>query len=532
MILDTVPFLLRKPSAAVAMLAMISALLAGCRTSSSCRCDETPPLAAKSAGIHAPSPNATSERQHDDAPSVAVRTEEPTSKSVSRSTHTDVRLVAFTTAKVPADSFPLSFEEAIATSLDRNPALITLRANEPVARAAYGVAETYPFNPTVQLQVLPYARDKAGNTLGVNNYVWLNQTLELAHQRQHREASASAFLNQVRWNIVQAELTNAAQTQRLYFAALYQRELHNLAERTTKLNDDLHGIVDRRFKAGLATAAEQTTAKIAARQSQRQEELADATYQTALLALQRQLNLQAHEPFSLVGRLEEFSWLPVPGAEAPSESPSSITVSDETVTNLAFSRPDVLAAHAGIDVARANAALARANQVQNLGIGPFFEHAEDGTYLAGFRAQGNIPVWDSGRPLTAQREAEQNLQVTTFNQLRLRARTEAQTAIERYERARRMVAHEGSDPAGTTSTELENIKKQFASGQADILNVFAAENGLLQEYRTHLDLLNEVAQSAADVTLMAGLPPACLFTNRAAAEHPEELPAPKELPAP
>ena len=80
--------------------------------------------------------------------------------------------------------------------------------------------------------------------------------------------------------------------------------------------------------------------------------------------------------------------------------------------------------------------------------------------------------------------------------------------------------------------ELNNIRKQFESGQADILNVFAAQNGLLQEHRTHLDLLNEVAQSAADVTLMAGLPPASLVSHGVAASHPEELPKPIEVPKP
>jgi outer membrane protein TolC len=150
--------------------------------------------------------------------------------------------------------------------------------------------------------------------------------------------------------------------------------------------------------------------------------------------------------------------------------------------------------------------------------------------LAGFRVQGNIPVWDSGRPLTAQREAERNLQAVTFNQMRLRARSEAQTAIERYERARHMVARDSALQTAGLTAELDSIKKQFESGQADILNVYAVQNGLLQEQRTHLDLLNEVAQAAADVTLMAGLSPACLVTNRPVVPQPEQLPAPQEIP--
>lgn len=41
--------------------------------------------------------------------------------------------------------------------MSNNPALIALRAGEPVTRAAYGVAETYPFNPFVQVHRLTFS---------------------------------------------------------------------------------------------------------------------------------------------------------------------------------------------------------------------------------------------------------------------------------------------------------------------------------------------------------------------------------------
>jgi outer membrane protein TolC len=335
-------------------------------------------------------------------------------------------------------------------------------------------------------------------------------------------------LSQVHWNIVQAELTSAAQTERLYFTALYQRDLRDLAKHAAALNEELQGVVERRFKAALATAAEQTTAKVAVRQSQRQAELAEANYRTALLALHRQLNLSTDESVALMGQLSEFAWLPVGDTESPNASdPWSVRVSAELVTELAQQRPDVLAAGSGAGVAEANADLARANQIQNVAVGPFYERDESGTVFAGFRTQMNLPVWDTGRPLTAQREAEENLQWVTVDQLRTRAEVEARTAIERYERARRMLKEQSSDRLAFEAAEMKDIKDQFAAGQADILNVYAVQNTLLQEQRTYFDLLNEVAQAAADVTLMAGLPPARLVTaNREPVREPEVLPNP------
>jgi outer membrane protein TolC len=357
------------------------------------------------------------------------------------------------------------------------------------------------------------------------------QTLELAHQQRYREASALASRTQVCWNVVQAELTNAALTEKLYFTALYQRDLRDLARLTASLNEQLLGVVQRRFNAGTGTPAEQTTAQVAARQSRKQSELADANFQTALLLLKRQMNLDSNAPIELVGRLESFTWLPIEGIEpaagnnAATNAAAPIQLAPEVAARLASERPDVLAAQAGANMAHANAELARANMVQNVAVGPYYERDDLGTLFLGIRAQVNVPVWDSGRPLANQREAEVAQQTTTAAGVRARAQVEAQTAIERYERARRLAAGERADLSKTISEQLDRVRHQFDAGLVDILYLFTIQNNLLQEQRTYLDLLNEVAQSAADVTLAAGLPPA-----RVVSGHGSDIPLPAAAP--
>jgi outer membrane protein, heavy metal efflux system len=412
-------------------------------------------------------------------------------------------------------TFPLTLDGAIATALNRNPDLVTLRAGEPVAQAVYGVAETYPWNPYVQIEVLPYAREVGGSVRAVTNYVLLMQTLEFAHQGRYRKAGASAAWNQVRWNIVQAELTNTAQTERLFFTALYQRDLRDLAERAATLNANLLGVVERRFNAGFATSAELTTAQVSTRQARKQAALAAANFQTALLALKRQLNMSTSEELTLIGQLRDFDWLTVSGVESGvADVGGPIQVSDQVTWRLASDRPDVLAAQSGTQVARAAADLAKANQVPNVQFGPFYERDETGTLFAGFRTQWNPPIWDSGRPLAQQRNAEARRQFITAQQLCARAQVEVQTALERYERARRLVERERAESADTNPDELETMRDLFEANQASILAVFATQTSLLQEERTYLDLLNEVAQAAADVTLAAGLPPARLVQGQ------------------
>jgi len=431
---------------------------------------------------------------------------------------TDAKLESHVPAAAndPAFVMQLTLDQAIATSLDRNPTLATARAAEPVAEAICQVAQVYPWNPYVQVEVIPYDRELPGFQGAIKNYVLLMQTLELAHQQQHRQASAAAALNQVRWNIVQAELTNAALTERLYFTAIYQRDLRDLARRTATLNQEVLDVVEQRFQKNLGLPTDRTTAQVTARQSRKQAELAEANYQTALLALRRQINLPANQPLTLVGRLEDFAWRPVDGMEArPANESGEIRVPDEMSENLAMERPDVRAAQAGTNVAQANAALARANVVQNIQIGPYYERDDLGTLFFGLRGQMNIPVWDSGRPLARQREAEMLQQATTFDQLRSRAEVEVQTALERYERARRLAERERPESSRNVPQELQRVKEQFDAGQAEILAVFAVQNNLLQERRTYLDVLNELALAASDVTLAAGIPPARIISGQA-----------------
>jgi outer membrane protein, heavy metal efflux system len=514
--------------------ALVLLLVAGCKTSSvvsTCTPAASKPLLACNCSPSSAAAADCVDPQPHEARQVAFR--EPVIEQIPATAPGEVpaRLVSAEVRAVEDQPgmIPLSLDASIAIALDRNPALVAQRASEPTALAVTGVAATYPFNPFVQVQVLPYTQEQSGKNLAVNHYVWLMQTLELAHQRRHRETSAAANLNQVRWNIIQSELVTLAQTQRLFFAALYQKELYDLAQRTAALNEQLLGVVQRRFAAGVSPVAELTTARVAARQSRRQAELAHTTLQTALLALERQLNQPPSGRVVLEGRLHDFVWLPVGQEAAGAHRPSMEADSPQVMLDdLAMGRPDVMAAAAATDVARANANLAWANTVQNVAAGPFYERDESGTILVGLRGHMNLPVWDSGRPLARQRDAEFQQVMVALQQARERAIVEAQTAWDRYERARRLVMRERDEFLTAIPQELKKIQDQFAAGQADILYVFAAQNGLLQEERTYLDLLNEVAQASAELAQATGLPPARLVRlgPPAAGRQSEQLPTP------
>lgn len=385
----------------------------------------------------------------------------------------------------------LSVRQAIETALAQNPDLVAQRQAEGVSSAALGVAQTYPFNPWVQVQATPYQDARVGGPGTTSHYVLLMQQLQLAGQQQHREEVACAALNGVRWTLLQAELLNVAQTQRLYFAALYQQGLRDLARANAENNQQLLTILERQLAAGQATAADAGMVRLDARSTRQQLQLAEANLQTALLDLRRQLGLPHHALITLDGEVTRWNWAAADGDQLAAQ---------------AASRPDVMAAHADIDAARANTNLAHAARTPDLQIGPYYQRNDSGTNFLGFRAQMDLPVINNGMPLVRQREAELSQRAVAWQQLVTRASLEAQAAADRYERARQMLLESRDRSGSELPVELRRLEEQFKAGEVDVLRVMQARNSLIQSQRADLDTLNEVLLSATAVTAAAGVP--------------------------
>jgi outer membrane protein TolC len=412
----------------------------------------------------------------------------------------------------------LALGDALAISLSENPDLITIRGTANVGAAAVDVAGVYPWNPFVQAQFLPNGQPlhpgpPGGSSGQANYYIWAMQRFELAHQRGHRESIARAALSQVQWNIHQAELLNVAQTTRLYFSALYQQHLRDLAADAETLTSRLSEVTARRFQAGLATALQTTNVRIAVRQSRRQRELADSVYQAALLALKQQLGLSASDVIELDGDLTQYAWLPVADA-ACRVSSETITDRESLARMMVEARPDVLASRSAVAMSHANLNLARAARVQDIQAGPIYDTADDGTRFLGFRLQRDFGVFNNGSALARQRQTEVHQQHLTYDQLKRRAAIEAAAAIDRYERARELAEEAALETSQSPPVELEQAISQFEAGNAEVVDIVSVQNNLLQEARSQLDILNEVSQAAALVTQTTAIPPERLCTVR------------------
>jgi cobalt-zinc-cadmium efflux system outer membrane protein len=299
----------------------------------------------------------------------------------------------------------------------------------------------------------------------------------------------------------------------LYFTALYQRGLLEIAQASQNNNERLLEVLEKRFAAGDASAADVATVRVDANSTRQQSRLADANYQHALRTLRRQLGLPPDSSLDFAGDLGLMRWsLPTRAAYDSLMSRAPHTLGAEPhddqawVTTWAASRPDVLAARANIDVARANLRLATANRVPNLQLGPYYQRDPDGMTRLGFRGEVELPVANSGEPLEAQRAAELRQQTVVWQQAKVQAELETQAALERYELAYEALEAEAADSVTDLPEELQSLERQFLAAEVDVVRVIQARTSILQNQRARLDLLNELAQAAAQLVGATGMP--------------------------
>ncbi|MEX2185170.1 MAG: TolC family protein [Pirellulales bacterium] len=403
----------------------------------------------------------------------------------------------------------LTLDRAIELTLAGNPDLVTLQSAESVSRAKWNVAATYPFNPVLNYDVRPATRERTGETGSTLNTVAITQEIELAHQSRYRNWGGQAELTSTIWTIRHAEAVAIAQAERLFFTAVYQRQLRDVSRTSAELSSQMVDVLKRRFDAGQATTSDVALARIELAAQQRQADLANAAYASALADLSRHLGVSRDDGLEPDGELAVWEWQPLAGAVNDDRDDISIQAAA-----LAARRPDVQSAAAAVDAAAAQLALARANRTPNLTIGPVYERDESGTTFYGVEGSLPIPIVDSGRALVGQRAAELRAAQVANEQLRRKAELEIQDALDRYQRALDSTKSLRLTTINDLAQQVAQVEDQFKAGQTDLLRVFAARASLLLASRAELDALSELTQAAALVTEVTGLLPAALLSPR------------------
>jgi len=391
---------------------------------------------------------------------------------------------------------PLTMEMALYGALTQNPDLVTLRQTTQVSAEAVEVARHFPvaLNPTLWIEARPWSFQpirEHGATLREARlpgylYVSLRQPLELGGQQKYRARIAEAAYHQTQWTQVQAELLALVQTYRFFQTAAYRREKTRLARELADFNQQLVGTLEKRLEANQVTPADLALARVEEEASRQLVDAAQMEYATALSDLHNQLGTP-----ETAGRSEPIGEFLVPPFIPEAEEMQYIEMALQ-------SRPEIHAAAAGVDGAKAAIGLARADRIPTPVAGPVYLRDEALIQYYGFVLVMPLPVWNSGRPLVRQREAEYRQAAERLQQSRERTITQVRTALARWNNASKLVQKISGATSGLTR-QVDILQRLFDEGQADLNKLLQARQRLIQLENARLDAVWAATQAQSDL---------------------------------
>jgi outer membrane protein, heavy metal efflux system len=446
----------------------------------------------------------------------------------------------------PAGGQAIPLQAALYGAITNNPDLVTLRQGNALVASAESVevARNFPttLNPTIWIDYRPITLVPNG-TFGTSSpggsgsnkhegfpgangfyhygqgliYISLRQPVELGHQTTHRYHIAQAAFDQQKWVVVQAELTALVQTYRFFQTAAYRREKYRLAEELANFNDRLSDSLQKRMEANQVQAADVALARVESRATRQLVKAARQDYLTALTDLRNQIGIPEQ-----AGAIEPLGEFTLPPYIPP--------VDEQVMIQEALqSRPDIHAAYAQVNGTHSAVSLAKGDRIPTPIIGPQYAMDEAGVQYVGFVLIGQVPIWNNGKPLVLQREAEHRRAVVAYEQARQRAAAQVRAAVAKWNGATELV-NESSGLITILNKEVGTLDQLFEAGQADLTKLMQARQRLIQLQNNQLDAVWQATQAQSDLLLALGMPSLIhAMLNRA---EQDAIPANSATPAP
>jgi cobalt-zinc-cadmium efflux system outer membrane protein len=416
----------------------------------------------------------------------------------------------------PAGGQSISLQAALYGALTSNPDLVTLRQGNALAASAEAVevARHFPtaLNPTLWIDYRPITlipngtfgtTGPSGHAAHTNSgfyhygqnyiYISLRQPVELGHQTTHRYHIAEAAFDQQKWVVVQAELTALVQTYRFYQMAAYRREKYRLSRELADFNDRLSDSLQKRMDANQVQAADVALARVESRATRQLVKAARQDYLTALTDLRNQIGIPEH-----AGALEPLGEFTLPPYIPP--------VDEQVMIQEALqSRPDIHAANAQVAGTYSAVKLAKGDRIPTPVIGPQYAMDEAGIQYIGFVLISPLPIWNSGKPLVLQREAEHRRAIVAYEQAQQRATAQVRAGVAKWNGATELV-NDSTGLSKELDKEVNVLERLFEAGQADLTKLMQARQRLIQLENAQLDAVWQATQAQADLLLALGAP--------------------------
>jgi cobalt-zinc-cadmium efflux system outer membrane protein len=387
----------------------------------------------------------------------------------------------------------LSLRAALRQALENNPSLAVQRRQRGIAAARVVIADTYPFNPTLESRV---QRASGPPDAGITNrspveavFLW---EVEVRGQRRARREGAAAALSRTEWEVAAAEQALAIQVIRAYGALQYRQEKLRLLEETLKLNEQLVRDVRRLFDANKLKAPDLITARSEAVTTLNLVNAGRVEEATARQDLLRALGAVGGtvEP---EGPFEAAAWTPDPAA-----------LDELAVTR----RADLQARRLAVAEAAANVRLAVANRYGNPVVGAVYTYDPTRINMVGPQVNVPLPVANTNRGQIFQSEVEHALAADTLRQTEVNVRQDVAAALARLTATERQAEQFRTKVLPELRQAVADMERLFQAGEpgVDALRLIDVRRKLLQARDGYIDALWAVRQARADLAAAVGEP--------------------------
>lgn len=361
-----------------------------------------------------------------------------------------------------ADTLELRLRDAVQLGLRQNPTYLGVRAGVGVARGELRQARTLPFNPVLEVE--------APSTQGLGNTYrsTLSQELEIAGQRGLRSQAAEEELRRAEQEAVDSARVLAANIGRAFLQSLAQQRELNLARQTLALQDRMLEAARIQSREGEISTLEANLVEVERGRAQARVLAAGRSLVASMSQLRLRIGVGPDQPVRLV--------------DEPDSLPAWPSVSTDSLVRLALARrPDLRAATAAAERARAAARLARREAIPNVRIGALLEKDEfDRGTQAGIVFGVPIPVWNRNQGVTDARRAELQRAERQRQAVELQVRADVEVARNNYLAAAEQLTalrEQVLEPARANQALLETA---YRAGRFNLPTLLLLRNQLVE----------------------------------------------------
>ena len=386
----------------------------------------------------------------------------------------------------PAHAGPLTIDlpTALVRARERAPQAIAAMGRIAEARAAGASARVlFTENPSVQIGAGP----RFGDSRTTQVEAELEQPLQLGRRGprirvadagvRHAEAATAAELRELT-----LEVTNA------FVDARYADLIVEATARARSVAQRALDAAERRRRAGDITDLDVDLARIALGRARSAVAAAQAERAEAIGRLAALIGASPHDTITLAGDLQ----------------PAPLTL--DALRGAVPERADLRALEAEVRVARAQAALARATALPDLGVWLGYERDERDTILIG-GVSITLPVWNRAQGDKAAARAKQRRAQLERDAVLSAASRQVLDAFEAYVRARESVEVFERDVVPSLVDAEQLLERSVETGQIAISDFLVARQELLASRREQLARQLALARAAATARFVAGVTP-------------------------